>query len=392
MRKAGKREKVGNARNANRNLAAVVIPVYTETLKNNEQNAIAQAIKVLGNYDIYFAMPKSLEIDYKDPRIKERRFKDSYFSSRQAYSNFMLEETFYYAFQEYKYILVYQLDAFVFSDRLAEFCAKGWDYAGAPWTHGIHKFVNGRATWYVGNGGFSLRKTESFLKWLHNKKEDISFAREYLPEDVVVAAYGDGLIIPSKEEAVCFAFEMDFDECIKRNNGKLPFGCHAWEYCEYEQWKPIMEGMGYTVCDFSCKRKNPINYAALKQANEIWNRFDLRLYLQQSGYMGLLDNGAILYGLGSQGFELYQMMQFWKIDIIAGVDNYMPEYRRRLWPIKIISNMELRNYPQTPIIITMKDFKETECAFISKGYRKNRNLFVFEEILHAVFGKVRENI
>ena len=86
------------------------------------------------------------------------------------------------------------------------------------------------------------------------------------------------------------------------------------------------------------------------------------------------------------------MMQFWKIDIIAGVDNYMPEYRKRLWPIKIISNMELRHYPQTPIIITMKDFKETECAFISKGYRKNRNLFVFEEILHAVFGKVRENI
>lgn len=373
-------------------LVAVVIPVYTEELKYNENNAIEQAIKVLGNYDIYFIMPESLVINYRNPLIKEKRFEDDYFFSKQTYSNLMLEEKFYNEFREYKYLLLHQLDAFVFSDRLQEFCEKGWDYVGAPWTHGIHRFANGRSTWYVGNGGFSLRKTESFIRWIKRKKEEICFAREYLPEDVVIAAYGDELIIPTKEEALSFAFEMDFDECMRLNNGCLPFGCHAWEYCEFEKWKKIIEGLGYTVYDFSSERKKPINYIALKRANEIWDRFDLRLYFEQPGRLRLLDKGVIIYGLGSQGFELYQMLRFWGIDIVAGVDNYMPGYRRELWPLKVITDLEIGEYQQIPIIISAKGFEGIEGGLVSRGYVKGQNLFIFEEIIKSIIGKLGEAV
>lgn len=374
------------------NLAAIVIPTYTEKLKHNERNTIEQIIKVLGNYDIYFIMPESLEIDYGNPLIREKRFDDKYFSSRQAYSSFMLEERLYSEFRMYEYILICQPDAFVFSDRLTEFCRKGWEYVGAPWTYGAHRFVNGRATWYVGNGGFSLRKTESFLKWVADKKTDIRFAGEYLPEDVVIAAYGGGLSIPVKEEAFDFAFEMDFDECMKRNHGKLPFGCHAWERCEYEKWKGIMEGLGYTVCDPGPERKNAIDYDALKKSKAAWDRFNLRSYFERLGSSELPDKGVMIYGLGSQGFELYQMLRFWDFDIVAGVDNYIPEYRRGLWPLKVITDAETGRYSGVPVIISMKDYGETEDRLIRRGYRKGRDLFVFEEILDSVLEGLRERV
>lgn len=372
------------------NLAAVVIPIYTEKLRYNEGNAIEQVIKVLGNYDIYFIMPESLEFDYGNPLIREKRFEDEHFSSRQAYSSFMLEEKLYREFRMYEYILIYQLDAFVFEDRLTEFCKKGWDYVGAPWTHGACYFANGCATWYVGNGGFSLRKTESFLTWLDKKKEDICFAKEYLPEDIIIAAYNDGLAIPPKEDAVAFAFEMDFDTCMELNGGKLPFGCHAWEHYEYEKWKVVIEELGYTVCDLGMERKKAVNYEVLKQVNAEWEQFKLPLYLEHLGSSEEFDKGIIIYGLGSQGFRLYQMLRFWNIDIIAGVDNYMPEHRRKLWPIKIISDSQTEKYPSIPVIISMNEYEEVENEFISRGYKKNRDLYIFNEMIDFILGKLRE--
>ena len=37
-----------------------------------------------------------------------------------------------YHFLEYQYMLIYQLDAFVFEDKLDYFCELGYDYIGIP--------------------------------------------------------------------------------------------------------------------------------------------------------------------------------------------------------------------------------------------------------------------
>ena len=54
---------------------------------------------------------------------------DKYFNSAfvKAY-----KDTLYSRFEKYEYMLIYQLDAFVFSDRLMEFVEAGYDYIGAP--------------------------------------------------------------------------------------------------------------------------------------------------------------------------------------------------------------------------------------------------------------------
>ena len=70
----------------------------------------------------------------------------------------------YKKYKKYKYILFYELDAFVFRDELDYWCKKGFDYIGAPW-NGTHCYydtpING-----VGNGGFSLRNIKSAIKLL----------------------------------------------------------------------------------------------------------------------------------------------------------------------------------------------------------------------------------
>ncbi len=65
----------------------------------------------------------------------------------------MLSPTFYDAFQAYRYVLIYQLDALVFSDRLTEWCEMDWDYVGAPWLKCADSPWVGASR--VGNGGFS---------------------------------------------------------------------------------------------------------------------------------------------------------------------------------------------------------------------------------------------
>lgn len=142
---------------------AIVVPIYKVDLDNDEKISLRQLQKVLGHYPRLFLSPESLEFDYGDlgNGFDVIRFPDVYFSSVYSYSRLLLRPDFYERFRDYEYIFIYQLDGFVFSDRLLEFCAMGYDYIGAPiwrfnmiWdtiAHGIR----------VGNGGVSLRRVSA---------------------------------------------------------------------------------------------------------------------------------------------------------------------------------------------------------------------------------------
>ena len=45
----------------------------------------------------------------------------------------LLTADFYRRFTDYEYILIHQLDVFLFEDKLLEFCDMGYDYIGAPY-------------------------------------------------------------------------------------------------------------------------------------------------------------------------------------------------------------------------------------------------------------------
>lgn len=262
---------------------AVIIPFYTSALSANEKIALQQCHKVLAAYPIIIVKPQNLVLAddiTRYPFAGTVNFDNNYFASKKSYNRLMLATEFYEAFTGYEYILIYQLDAFVFKDELLEWCNKDIDYIGAPWirirdnmnrlhillsrlkyfmyTHislkkmgigGIDELEN-----QVGNGGFSLRRVKKLAELclelsaqikIYNESEKYQFN-----EDVfwsVEANRGKKrLNIPDHTEALKFAFEIAPERARNLNNGKLPFGCHAWDLNK-DFWKPIFKEYGYDI-------------------------------------------------------------------------------------------------------------------------------------------------
>jgi hypothetical protein len=141
-------------------------------------------------------------------------------------------------------MLIYQLDAFVFEDSLLAWCAKGYDYIGAPKMRKHH--ISGRFSCQpvLFNGGLSLRKVKPLLRyirlyqlffneWLANEDAMFSFAQRR------VYPFRFLLNLPDWKEALAFSIEQNPQTGYKIL-GKLPFGCHAWERYEPSFWKGII--------------------------------------------------------------------------------------------------------------------------------------------------------
>lgn len=237
------------------NDVGIVIPYYHINLTKLEQIAFLQCKKILGNYPIIILIPDYLEADHlTDKMITLERVPKEWMESVSAYNGMMMNIDFYNRFKRYRYILIYQLDAFVFCDKLQEMCDLGYDYIGAPWLHGLFYYLNAeKCIWHVGNGGFSLRKVDSFIRFLEGKQDiDIS-----MQEDFFYAVMGsDEFKIAPLDIALQFAFESEVKECFKQNKERLPFGCHAWGKYDFSFWRPYIEEQGYPVNEIECYTQN----------------------------------------------------------------------------------------------------------------------------------------
>lgn len=143
----------------------VVIIAYSPNPSDLEIASFKQCLRILNTHSISIACPASLdtkiyrEISAKyEIRLSFEYFEDSWFKSVSSYNSLMLNPEFYRRYTAYEYLLLYQLDAWVFADQLNYWCELGYDYIGAPW------FTDGGELLPVsGNGGFSLRRVRSFL-------------------------------------------------------------------------------------------------------------------------------------------------------------------------------------------------------------------------------------
>ncbi len=232
----------------------ICIPIYKNTLSPFEQASLKQLNKILGNYPRVFFAPDTLKFDFGTygEGIRIERFPDYYFSSVISYSALLLSREFYQRFTDYEYMLVYQTDAFVFEDRLQEFCNLDYDYIGAPIekTNPIWYFIGGR----VGNGGLSLRKISSALhmldKWpaiaANTPLESLFWQWEDLFWGYCGMQPELDFKVPTMKEAIEFAVQNDVLKAYKRmKKGWRPFGCHGWWQMDYEFWRPVIEAYGY---------------------------------------------------------------------------------------------------------------------------------------------------
>ena len=271
---------------------AVVITLSHDrtTYTADEDLSFRHARHYLGRYDTYVLVPESHHAIY--PGLIPKRFPDRYFRSARAHESLLLSEQFYRAFLGYEFILTYNLDALVFSDRLAEWCGAGYDYIGAPWL--ISPDTPHIAEEKVGSGGLSLRRVRSFLRVLTSRRyvvepdeywrryagrtgrltRLVNTPRKFLKRLVAfngvrwhirtavrgnvhedrfwteyATHYDPEFRIAPVDVAMRFAFEAEPGRCFERIGGQMPFGAHRWQNFDRAFYTPFLlhHGLGAEV-------------------------------------------------------------------------------------------------------------------------------------------------
>jgi len=265
------------------NNLVVVTPIYKKDISKDEQLSIKSAIMHLNAYDKVIVAPKKFINDEEFLTIWESYgyevvfFDNKYFVSTESYNKFMMNKEFYKKFDEYNYMLVYQLDVLVFSDTLDYWMSKQIDYVGAPW---IIEDEDEKRFDGAGNGGLSLRNIQTFIKVLESKKlynKKYRFEKLHLnlkfknifilwfllhynltrsfsslyrklydgQEDRFWAYFATFFVeefkVATIKDSLLFAFERCPEFCFEENKHLLPFGVHAWERYNPVFWKKYQE-------------------------------------------------------------------------------------------------------------------------------------------------------
>ena len=260
---------------------AVVIPTYKTILQDSELLSIKQTFKKLSDFPFYVVCPHHLDIAFYKSLATEFnvslsiiRFNKKYFSNITGYNRLLISIDFFKKFIDYKFILICQLDVWIFKSDLVQWCNKDYDYVGAPW---FHKIKDNQLVFDgVGNGGFSLRNVASHIKVLRSfsfihkpgyliylfkinpsiktlkdiilgitfKNNTFHLFNSFLEnEDIFWSKIANRNFkwfeIAPQELALKFSIEMYPSYFIKTKND-LPLGCHAWLKYEPDFWKKFI--------------------------------------------------------------------------------------------------------------------------------------------------------
>lgn len=243
-----------------KNKVKILIPIYKSYFGELEEKSFLQCLKVLGKYEIVLVQPEGLDSSFiieKLYNINVESFPKHYFKNIKGYNELLLSPLFYERFLDSEYILIYQLDAFVFKDELIQWCQKGYDYIGAPWIASLKKSIwaksfnfvarkfrskkkNDREQIFfkVGNGGFSLRKVAShyliakknecfIIDFLKNDKKEL-YAIEDVFWSLKAIEFDKNFRIPEYKEALYFAIDRKPKIAFSLINNQFPFGCHGF--------------------------------------------------------------------------------------------------------------------------------------------------------------------
>lgn len=238
---------------------AIVVPIYKLPLSPDDRICLNQLFKVMTGYDIYAVFPENLDITdvCEEYPLLKSSMESSHFSSLRSYNKLVLSRSFYDAFSNYKYILINQLDTYIFKDELCKWANSGFDYVGAPFVPDKNKYWSPlrrlwckfnfylrrykgtnphHSQWYqVGNGGLCLRNVSKFQnitkKYKQQIEDDLSDEKDFYPEDLWLSFElkdDDRLKTPDWKIALLFSIECSPQKCMDIIGNKLPFGTHAW--------------------------------------------------------------------------------------------------------------------------------------------------------------------
>jgi glycosyltransferase involved in cell wall biosynthesis len=167
-----------------RKRCVVVIPTHKSDVSVEEERSFRNTLSVMSNWDVRLVVPENVSID-SYTKLKSTgalsfdivRVTDQWMGTIQRYNAMMLSTDFYHLFDDYEYILICHLDSWVFRDELEYWINLGYDYIGPPLfllkepgRNSLESLVAPQG----GNGGFCLRKIDSTVRLLSNKRYDLN--------------------------------------------------------------------------------------------------------------------------------------------------------------------------------------------------------------------------
>lgn len=213
------------------------VPVYKNNLSITEKASLNQLCKIIGNdYEICLICPDDIDLTEYNEIANNYNIKLStlfcnkqYFKGTTSYSYMCETVDFYKCFNEYKYLFIYQLDGWIFENKVKEYLDLNVDYIGSPWNAGCF----GLDYDTVGNGGISLRRVQKFIE-ICEKFEPEDFDKEFVKKEDLffckTMKRKSQLKTPHVKIASNFALSgLWLRFMFKYNNGKLPMCVHAWD-------------------------------------------------------------------------------------------------------------------------------------------------------------------
>ena len=159
-----------------RQKCVIVVPVYKSAMVQTDRTSFDALCRVLGaRWQVAVVTHDGVDLSqHRDIaarygiHLRIETFDARYFDGLHGYNRLMLLPAFYVRFADAEYMLIYQLDVYVFRDELDAWCDRGYDYVGAPLFALRHVMDTARDA-VVGNGGCSLRRIDAMLRVLHGE-------------------------------------------------------------------------------------------------------------------------------------------------------------------------------------------------------------------------------
>ena len=383
------------------NEVIVVIPVYKEFLSETEKTALMQARIILKNYPICLMAPEKMHDFLTSKFLKTEFFPDYNFINIMSYSKLLLNPEFYQRFVDYNYILIYQLDAFVFYDKLNYFCSLNYDYIGSPMSFSWQKY--GR----VGNGGLSLRKVSSCIRVTENfyeiatKEEDRKIFIN--GEDKFFSYCGKSIDIdfhtPNVMIANQFAIMYNISHCYERlSENNLPFGCHGWSKRQHFLiWRPYIKKI---IGDISKIDREIFKEEIVTSDEKEFIKHSRKYVLMQYLLMRIMRNSRdkaeialkqiipingkyIIWGKGVVGNRAHRLLKFLDREIVCIFDKKAkPNEVKENLPVKQPDIIWAKEH-EYKIIIAMNFYlDEISNLLKNNDWKVNEQFFTFDFLIN----------
>ena len=239
----------------------IIIPLYKDYLYDYEEMSLKQCINVLSkNYNILFINNESLDIyqlfnkyNINIDNVKNNIgsinyiYNDYFFKSVDNFNNILCNMDLYNMLLEnnYTYMLLYELDAFVFYDKLQYWIDKEYDYIGSfafdnynyetdkdilsnnKEETNLNKDKQYTDNKYLMNGGIALFKIQYCIDVINDNHNSIINTTWH---DHLLSMYSKNKVnfpIPIDTFNFCWSYKYDLSYII--NNFKLPMFFHYYQ-------------------------------------------------------------------------------------------------------------------------------------------------------------------